>query len=156
MRATDERGQEDAVRAGALARYRVDDPAALARCLRATVRSTEASSGGDLLVRLAVTGRAVPLGPRQHDAVIAAATAALAVAASSGRASLACVALCYEAGGLVLAVRDDGVDLVHRRLFGAVSTSIAGAKALVREAGGDLRLGRALPRGAIVRVTLPV
>lgn len=131
-----------------------DAAVALERSLRATVRSVRDASSG-LVVAMRVSGEPTPPSPRQRDAILAAACAALAVATESGRASLVSVALEYGDDALVVAVRDDGVDLVQRRVFDGTTNGLRGASDRVRQAGGRLRLGRVTPRGVIVEARVP-
>ena len=122
--------------------------------IRELCRKFEITTG--MPVRFVVRGGAAPLVASKEDALFRVAHEALVNIERHARASLATVQLSYEAAAVSLTVRDDGVGLGHRDPFGR--SGHFGIRAMQRrleDAGGDLRVRNAEPRGVLVEAVIP-
>lgn len=122
--------------------------------IRELCRKYEITTG--IPVRFVVHGSVTPLGASKEDALFRVAHEALVNIERHARAALATVQLAYEADGVSLSVRDDGVGLGHRDPFGR--SGHFGIRAMQRrleEAGGTLRVRNATPRGVLVEAVIP-
>src|SRR5688500_5388285 len=106
-------------------------------------------------VRFVVRGTVVHMGASKEDALFRVAHEALVNIERHARASLATVQLTYGDDALSLSLRDDGVGLGHRDPFGR--SGHFGIRAMQRrleDAGGELRVTNAAPRGVLVEAVL--
>jgi signal transduction histidine kinase len=126
----------------------------LVASVRELVRTFEVTTG--LPLHFVVTGTPTALAANREDALFRAAHEALVNVERHARASMATVELTYDADAVVLAVRDDGVGLGHRDPFGAEGGHF-GIRAMQQrlvDAGGELRVGNARPRGVVVEAEI--
>lgn len=109
-----------------------------------------------LPVRFQQVGSPTTVSPQAEEALFRTAHEALVNAERHARASMLTVQLVYGNNGVLLSVRDDGVGLGHRDPFNR--SGHFGIRAMQRraeEAGGDLRVTNAAPRGVLVELRVP-
>jgi signal transduction histidine kinase len=123
----------------------------LVRSLQEVARKFEAATG--IRVQLQTRGPAVILSPAKDDALFRVAHEALMNAERHSRACFVSMVLTYEPGEVSLEIRDDGVGLAHRDPFGSEDGhfGLRGLQLLMDEAGGELVISDAVPRGLIVK-----
>ncbi|MDQ1443915.1 MAG: hypothetical protein QOI20_379 [Acidimicrobiaceae bacterium] len=110
----------------------------------------------NLVVKVFVDGRPRRLSRGRTVALFHVAVEALLAAALTARAGNAVVVLEYRPDDVHLEVRDDGVGLSHRQVFGtAVSAGLRGAQERLSRVDGRLRLFGMRPTGAVVQATVP-
>ena len=69
----------------------------------------------------------------------------------------AVVVLEYRSDEVRLTVRDDGVGMAQRSIFGRTpNTGVGGAHSRLRAVGGALNVHAQRPRGMVVEATVPV
>lgn len=129
--------------------------AGLASSIRELCSRYEITTG--LPVRFQQQGTPTALPTPVEDALFRTAHEALVNAERHARASMLTVQLVYGDGEVRLSVRDDGVGLGHRDPFNR--SGHFGIRAMQRrleEAGGDLRVTNAAPRGVLVEARIPL
>lgn len=121
--------------------------------LRSLARGVSATT--DVYVKVMVDGEPRRLSGARVDALFHVAVEALIAAAVTARARSAVVVVAYGPGEVRLTVRDDGVGLVHRQLFGSAgSQGLRGAQRRLARVEGRLRLSGMRPHGAVVEATV--
>ena len=126
----------------------------LVSSLRELCSRFEVTTG--LPVRFQHFGVATPLTPAKEEALFRSAHEALVNAERHARASMLTVQLAFADDAVSLSVRDDGVGLGHRDPFNR--SGHFGIRAMQRraeEAGGEVRVTNAAPRGVLVEVRMP-
>jgi signal transduction histidine kinase len=122
--------------------------------LRAVARDVGAETG--VFVKVFVDGEPRPLGGARVEALFHVCLELLLAAGLEARAVNAVVVLEYRRGEVRLVVRDDGVGVVHRNVFGRAGRGgLRGAQDRLRAVGGELRLHGQRPRGMVVEATVP-
>jgi signal transduction histidine kinase len=122
--------------------------------LRGLIR--EVATATALIVKLQVEGEPRPLPASRQDALFRVAADALLSAAERSRAHHAVVVLIYGLDDVRLIVRDDGVGLIQRDLFGGPGWGVRAAQERIREVGGVLCVRNGSPRGAAIEATVPL
>jgi signal transduction histidine kinase len=128
--------------------------AALPSSIRELCNKFETTTG--MPVRFVLRGTPTPMAAPREDALFRTAHEALVNVERHARASMVTVQLTYGPEGALLAVRDDGVGLGHRDPFGR--SGHFGIRAMQRrleDAGGELRVRNAGPRGVLVEARIP-
>jgi len=126
----------------------------LVASLRSLARGVNATT--DLYVKVVVEGEPRRLSGGRVEALFHVAVEALIAAAVTARAGSAVVVVAYRPGEVGLTVRDDGVGLIHRQVFGSAgSQGLRGAQRRLSRVEGRLQLSGLRPHGAVVEATVP-
>lgn len=122
----------------------------LVASLRQLVATFEAST--DIEADLHVVGTTSAIRRSDSEALYRVANEALANVHRHSGATTVHLALVVTDDEVRLAVRDDGIGLVNRQVFGSAPGhfGLRGVQMLVRDAGGELQLGDVKPHGAVV------
>ncbi|MBW3668888.1 MAG: GAF domain-containing sensor histidine kinase [Actinobacteria bacterium] len=125
----------------------------LASSIRELCSRFEITTG--LPVRFQQRGTPTAMASVKEDALFRTAHEALVNAERHARASMLTVQLVYGSDGVRVSVRDDGVGLRHRDPFGRSGHfGIRAMQRRVEEAGGELRVTNAEPRGVLVEASV--
>jgi signal transduction histidine kinase len=122
--------------------------------LRGLARELAAET--ELFVKVFVDGEPRRLSSARVEALFHVAVESLVAAAFASRAGNAVVVLEYRPGQVALEIRDDGVGLAQRNVFGtAGSKGLRGAQQRLTRVGGRLRLHGLRPRGVVIEAVIP-